>query len=92
MHGDIWKHLGRSQPRELKCCLKEAHVDTHCLDFEAALARIGTEAERGERGTYALGSMSKPVLWLLALKNLLSKPAKGLIYDFKETIITLKNP
>lgn len=38
----------------------------------------------------ALGCMSKPVLWLLALKDLLSRPAKGLNYGFKETIITLK--
>lgn len=36
--------------------------------------------------------MSKPVLWLLALKDSLSRPAKGLNYAFKETILTLKIP
>lgn len=37
----------------------------------------------GERG--ALGNLRKPVLWLLALKDLLSRPAKVLNYGLKET-------
>lgn len=51
-------------------------ASTRWLDFEAALARSGTGVERGERETRALGHMSKPVLWLLALKDLLSNQLK----------------
>lgn len=52
MRGDVWKYLGRSRSRELKCSVEEVHVDTHRLVFEAALARSGADAERDERGAW----------------------------------------
>lgn len=92
MHADIWKHHWRSWPRELKGSMKEVHVDTHCLGFESDLAKLVLMLDIwGERGTCASGCMSKPVLCLLALKDLLSRPGKGLIYSFKEIMTTLKN-
>lgn len=68
-----------------RCCLEtpwegvsqeSSRASTHWLDFEAALARSGTDVEQGERETRALGRMGKPVLWLPALKDLLSNQLK----------------